>query len=297
MDPSPGERGQGNALAWTLSRSPLVEKTFCIPGNGGIATGDAKIENGPPGISMVAFARRVDFSKEKNVNLVIPGSEEPIVQGIEEWFRKEGIPVFGPSKGAARLEGSKCFAKDFMARHSTPTARYWNCSTVEEAYSCLNNIDYPLVIKASGLAGDKGVLMPSTPQENRAAVHTMMIQKLYGEAGAEIVIEELLSGDEISITLVSDGSLLALFPVGQDAQRILDGNTGANTGGMGVYAPTDLLSAEQIDRITKTIFESTIKGIRDEGMAHVEDTHVHLQLILYRAPFHGLHLCWSDDNI
>ncbi|RYP60919.1 hypothetical protein DL769_007926 [Monosporascus sp. CRB-8-3] len=284
-----GSGGREHALAWTLSRSPLVEKIFCIPGNGGTATGDTKIENGPSGISMVDFARLVDFSKQKKVNLVIPGSEEPIVQGIERWFKKEGIPVFGPSKGAARLEGSKCFAKDFMARHSIPTARYWNCSTAEEAYSCLDKIDCPVVVKASGLAGGKGVLMPSTPEENRAAVHTLMIQKPYGEAGAEIVIEELLSGDEISITLVSDGSSLALFPVGQDAQRILDGNTGANTGGMGVYAPTDLLSAEQIDRITKTILEPTIKGIREEGMAHIEDTHPTFTFDLYSTghPFMG----------
>jgi phosphoribosylamine--glycine ligase/phosphoribosylformylglycinamidine cyclo-ligase len=185
---------------------------------------------------------------------------------VEEWFRNEGIPVFGPSKKAAKLEGSKCFAKDFMVRHSIPTAKHWNCSTAEEAYQCLGKVDFPVVIKASGLAGGKGVLMPTTPEENRAAVDSIMVQKAFGDAGDQIVIEELLSGDEISITLISDGNSLELFPVGQDAQRILDGNTGANTGGMGVYAPTHLLSDEQITQVIKTILEPTVQGIRDEGI-------------------------------
>lgn len=132
-------------------------------------------------------------------------SEKPIVQGVESWFREEGIPIFGPSKGAARLEGSNRFAKGFMTRHSIPIARYCNCSTVREAYRRLDEIDFPVVIKASGLAGSKGVLTPRTPEENRAAVDKIMIKNVFGEAGAEIIIEELLSGKEISITLISDG--------------------------------------------------------------------------------------------
>jgi phosphoribosylamine--glycine ligase / phosphoribosylformylglycinamidine cyclo-ligase len=268
-----GSGGREHALAWALSRSNLVEKVLCVPGNGGTAIGDPKIENGPPGIATNDFALLVSLAREQRINLVVPGSEEAIVRGVEDRFRQEGIPVFGPSKGAARLEGSKCFAKDFMARHSIPTAKYWNCSTVEDAYSCLDRICFPVVIKASGLAGGKGVLMPSSREEARAAVESMMVQKTFGDAGAEIVIEELLSGDEISITFVSDGTSLRLFPVGQDAQRILDGNIGANTGGMGVYAPTHLLSPEGIDDIVKIIFEPTIKGIRDEGIAFTKTTH------------------------
>ncbi|KAI0388561.1 phosphoribosylglycinamide synthetase [Xylariaceae sp. FL0594] len=260
-----GAGGREHAIAWSLAQSPRVEKVICIPGNGATAYKLAKVENAPQTISANNFGELVKFAKDNAINLVVPGTEKYIVGGIERCFKDAGVAVFGPSEEAARLEGSKCFAKEFMTRHSIPTAKYWNCYSLEDARRALGQTDFPIVVKASGLAGGKGVLMPNGADENLSAVKTIMCDRVFGDAGNEIVIEERLYGDEISITFVTDGRSLRLFPVGQDAQRIRDGNEGANTGGMGVYAPTAILDDGQIKSIIKNILEPSVKGISDEG--------------------------------
>jgi phosphoribosylamine--glycine ligase / phosphoribosylformylglycinamidine cyclo-ligase len=260
-----GSGGREHAFAWSLSKSSLVEKVICIPGNGGTARGDPKIENGPVSLTADDYPGLVNFAKSRGINLVVPSSEGPLVDGIERYFRDEGIVVFGPTEEAARLEGSKCAAKDFMSRHGIPTAEYKNFRDFETAKEYLGTVTHPVVIKASGLAGGKGVLMPTNREENLAALRSLMVDKIFGKAGMEVVIEERLLGDEISITFLTDGYDLRMFPAGQDAQRILDGNLGANTGGMGVYAPTPLLTAEQLHEIERTILQPTVDGIREEG--------------------------------
>lgn len=260
-----GRGGREHAFAWCLSKSSLVEKVICIPGNGGTARGDPKIENGPASLCENDYPGLVNFAKSRRINLVVPCSEGPLVDGIEKYFRDKGIVVFGPTEEAARLEGSKCAAKDFMSRHGIPRAEYKSFRNFQTAKEYLGTVTHPVVIKASGLAGGKGVLMPTNQEENLAAIKTLMVDKTFGKAGTEVVIEERLLGDEISITSLTDGYNLRLFPAGQDAQRILDGNLGANTGGMGVYAPTPLLTSKQLHEIERTILQPTVDGIREEG--------------------------------
>ena len=259
-----GAGGREHAIAFYLARSSLVDKIICIPGNGATSRGLAKVENAPQTVSPNDFGELVQYAKDNSVNLVVPCTDHYIVAGIERWFREAGVPVFGPSEEAARLEGSKCFAKEFMTRHSIPTAQYWNCSSIDDALKALSEANFPVVVKASGLAGGKGVLMPNGADKNVSAVMSIMRDRAFGDAGNETVIEERLDGDEISITFVTDRYNLYLFPVGQDGQRIRDGNKGANTG---VYALTTKLDDEQVKGIVKDILEPTVKGIRNEGTA------------------------------
>lgn len=262
-----GSGGREHALAWSLAKSNCVAQVICIPGNGGTAEGDPKIKNVERGIARTDFEWLVAYAKSNEIGLVVSGSEEPIVNGVEMYFKKAEIPFFGPSYEAARLEGSKCFAKDFMTRHHIPTAAYSNFDDFETAKGYLERMQNLVVIKASGLAAGKGVLMPVTKEESIEDLKTIMVDRAFGESGSQVVIEERLEGDEISITMLSDGKSLKIFPAGQDAQRILDGNLGANTGGMGVYAPTDLLSNEQLREIESKILQPTIDGCRKEGKA------------------------------
>ena len=260
-----GSGGREHAFAWHLAKSTLVHKVFCVPGNGGTAQCGSKVENAPRALSATDYPALVNYAKLQAINFVIPSSERPLVEGVEKYFREAGIRFFGPTFEAARLEGSKCFAKDFMARHRIPTAGYQNFSDYEAAKAYLASLSHKVVIKASGLASGKGVLMPNNVSESMVALDKIMLKRAFGDAGAEIVIEELLVGDEISITILSDGQSLKMFPAGQDAQRILEGNLGANTGGMGVYAPTPLLTERQIDEIDRSILQPTISGMRAEG--------------------------------
>lgn len=201
------------------------------------------------------------------INLVIPGPEAPLVAGIVDAFRSKSphIQVFGPSQAAARMEGSKTFSKDFMARHSIPTAQYANFSDHDAARKHLETVPYPVVIKASGLAAGKGVVLPQTKDEALTALHDIMSDKQFGAAGDEVVIEELLEGDEVSILTFCDGTSIMSLPPAQDHKRIGDGDSGANTGGMGTYAPAPIVSAALMEEIERTAILPTVKGMREEG--------------------------------
>ena len=261
-----GNGGREHALAWKLSQSPRIDRIYVVPGNGGTAS-LAKTEN-VPSIKQEDFPALVQFAKEKNVNLVVPGPEAPLVAGIVDYFEKHAgkdVRCFGPIEAAARMEGSKTFSKDFMKRHNIPTAAYENFSDYEAAKKYLDSISHNVVIKASGLAAGKGVIIPQSKEEAHAALKEIMQDKEFGSAGDEVVIEEFLEGDELSILTFSDGTTIKSLPPAQDHKRIGDGDTGPNTGGMGTYAPTRIAPPEIIEQVHKDILQPTVDGMKKEG--------------------------------
>ncbi|GAB7343689.1 hypothetical protein MBLNU457_1674t1 [Dothideomycetes sp. NU457] len=264
-----GNGGREHALAWKLSQSSQVGHIYCVPGNGGTAS-VSKVTN-VSDISAEDFPALQNFANESNVNLLIPGPEAPLVAGVVDFFAEHApeIRCFGPSKAAARMEGSKTFSKDFMKRHNIPTAAYENFSNYREASKYLDSVDHDVVIKADGLAAGKGVIIPKTKQEAHAALKEIMLDREFGAAGDKVVIEEFLEGDEISILSFSDGHNIKSLPPAQDHKRIGDGDTGPNTGGMGTYAPTPAATQAQLEEIHRTTLEPTINGMRQEGYQFV----------------------------
>jgi phosphoribosylamine--glycine ligase/phosphoribosylformylglycinamidine cyclo-ligase len=257
-----GNGGREHALAWKLSQSPRVESILVVPGNGGTSS-CPKVSNVDQ-VKADDYPSLVVLAQKHNVNLLVPGPEAPLVDGIESYFRAVGIPCFGPSKLAARMEGSKTFSKDFMKRHNIPTAAYENFSDYDKAREYLDSVDHDIVIKASGLAAGKGVIIPKTKKEAHEALKDIMLKKEFGSAGDEVVIEEFLEGDELSILSFSDGYTIRSLPPAQDHKRIFDGDQGPNTGGMGCYAPTKIATKSLIDEIERTILQPTIDGVRKD---------------------------------
>lgn len=260
-----GNGGREHALAWKLAQSPLAGKIYVAPGNGGTATMGTKVETVSIGSSPADFSKLVEFATSKDVGLVVPGPEQPLVDGIADAFKHVGIPVFGPSTAAARMEGSKAFSKDFMKAYNIPTASYENFTDYEEAKKYVTNAKTRLVIKASGIAAGKGVLIPETTEEALGAIKEIMVDRAFGDAGDEVVIEEYLEGDELSILCVSDGYSYVYFPPAQDHKRIGDNDTGLNTGGMGAYAPAPLATKSLLAKIESSILKPSIDGMRKAG--------------------------------
>ncbi|KAL8361929.1 hypothetical protein RB601_007632 [Gaeumannomyces tritici] len=255
-----GNGGREHALAWKLSQSPRVESIVVVPGNGGTAS-LPKVSNNTT-VSAEDFDGFVALARASNVNLVVPGPEAPLVDGVEAYFRRAGIPCFGPSRDAARMEGSKTFSKDFMKRHNIPTAAYENFSDHAAASAYVSKVGHNVVIKATGLAAGKGVIIPGTAQEAQDALKQIMVDKAFGAAGDEVVVEEFLEGDELSILSFCDGYTIRSLPPAQDHKRIFDGDQGPNTGGMGCYAPTNIATPELIARIEREVLQPTIDGMR-----------------------------------
>lgn len=262
-----GNGGREHALAWKLSQSARVESIVAIPGNGGTSTCQKVTNNSS--IKANDYPALVKFAQENGINLVVPGPEAPLVDGIEDYFRAVGIRCYGPSKAAARMEGSKTFSKDFMKKHNIPTAAYENFSDYEAARKYLDSINHNVVIKASGLAAGKGVIIPQSKEEAQAALKEIMQDKEFGSAGDEVVIEEFLEGDELSILSFSDGYTIKSLPAAQDHKRIFDGDLGPNTGGMGCYAPTKLATKSLIEEVERTILQPTIDGMRKDRMPFI----------------------------
>lgn len=261
-----GNGGREHAIAWKLLQSPLIEHIYVCPGNGGTATISSKVTN-ITSVKDTDFPGLVAFAQEKYVNFLIPGPEAPLVAGIVDYFAQHAahIKAFGPSQAAATMEGSKTFSKDFMKRHRIPTAAYENFSSYDDATKYLDSISHSVVIKASGLAAGKGVIIPQTKEEAHAALKDIMLSKEFGAAGDEVVIEEFMTGDELSILTFSDGHTIKSLPPAQDHKRIFDGDQGPNTGGMGTYAPTRIAPPELLAQVDKEILQPTVDGMRSEG--------------------------------
>lgn len=261
-----GNGGREHALALKLAESPLVSLVYVAPGNGGTASAGGKVSNAP--VSVTDTAGLVALAKSKAVNLVVVGPEVPLVAGLSDAMAKAGIKCFGPSAAAAKLEASKAFSKDFMVKYGIRTARYENFTDAKSAKAHVEAVDYPVVVKASGLAAGKGVIIPQNKAEAVAAVESIMVSKEFGDAGSEVVIEEFLTGEEVSILALCDGKTCVCMPGAQDHKRALDGDNGLNTGGMGAYAPAPCLTPKLRD-ICAGICQASVTAMAKEGTPFV----------------------------
>lgn len=257
-----GSGGREHALAWKALQSPLVEKVFVAPGNAGTAR-EENMEN--VAIDVMAFDELEAFAKENEVGLTIVGPEAPLVDGLVDQFAAAGLKAFGPSKGAAQLEGSKAFTKDFLARQNIPTADYQNFTEVEPALAYLREKGAPIVVKADGLAAGKGVIVAETLEQAEEAVKDMLSGNAFGDAGCRVVIEEFLTGEEASFIVMVDGKNILPMATSQDHKRVGDGDTGPNTGGMGAYSPAPVVTPEIHDRVMAEVIRPTVEGMAAEG--------------------------------
>lgn len=257
-----GSGGREHALAWKAAQSADVEKVFVAPGNAGTELED-KLENIAIGVG--DFEALADFAEQNEVGLTIVGPEAPLVDGVVDYFAERGLRCFGPSKGAAQLEGSKAFTKDFLARHNIPTAEYQNFTEVEPALEYLREKGAPIVVKADGLAAGKGVIVAETLEQAEDAVKDMLSGNAFGDAGCRVVIEEFLDGEEASFIVIVDGKNILPMATSQDHKRVGDGDTGPNTGGMGAYSPAPVVTSEIHDRIMEQVIVPTVEGMAKEG--------------------------------
>jgi phosphoribosylamine--glycine ligase len=257
-----GSGGREHALAWALKQSPQITHLFSATGNAGISRLTKPAEVNPGDIQSVA-----DFAAREKMDLVVIGPEQPLVDGLADALALRGVAAFGPMQAAARLEGSKVFAKEFMARHGVPTARYVVAETAEDAFKAVSDgsFGFPVVIKADGLAAGKGVIIAADEAEAKQAIQDLLIDRKLGEAGARLLIEEAMVGREVSYLIFSDGKDFAAMPVAQDHKRAFDGDRGPNTGGMGAFSTPGLLDAELEARIVRKIVEPSLEGARADG--------------------------------
>ncbi|PVU92520.1 hypothetical protein BB561_003761 [Smittium simulii] len=264
-----GSGGREHALALAIAKSSKVSQIFVAPGNGGTESGNPKIQNVKINHNKEDFHKLTQFAVENDINLVIPGPEQPLVDGISASFKKIGVPCFGPSTVAASLEGSKAFSKDFMRKHNIPTAEYKNFTDYNKAKAYLESIDHKVVVKASGLAAGKGVYIPNNKQEALDSLKELMVDRVFGDSGAEVVIEEFLEGEEISVLAISDGYTVVQLPAAQDHKRAYNNDEGPNTGGMGAYAPAPVATKELLAEIQNSVIKPTIDGMRKDGFPFV----------------------------
>lgn len=257
-----GNGGREHALAWKVRQSPLADKVFVAPGNAGTALEEG-IEN--VAISGTDLTALVQFAQQNQIGLTIVGPEAPLVAGVVDAFRTNGLKIFGPTQTAAQLEGSKSFAKDFLARHKIPTAEYQNFTEVEPALAYLHEKGVPIVIKADGLAAGKGVIVAMTMQEAEEAVKDMLSGNAFGDAGSRVVIEEFLDGEEASFIVMVDGKNVEPMATSQDHKRVGEGDKGLNTGGMGAYSPAPVVTPEIHQRVMEQIIYPTVRGMAAEN--------------------------------
>lgn len=255
-----GSGGREHAIAYCVAKSDKVEKIYCTPGNAGIA----ELAECAP-IGAMEFDKIVAFAKEKEVDLVIVGMDDPLVGGLVDELEAEGIRTFGPRKNAAILEGSKAFSKDLMKKYKIPTAAYENFTDPDEAIKYLETAKMPIVLKADGLALGKGVLICNTLEEAKEGVKTLMLDKQFGDAGNEIVIEEFMTGREVSVLAFCDGKTIKCMTSAQDHKRAKDGDQGLNTGGMGTFSPSPFYNDEVEAFCEKYVYQSTIDAMASEG--------------------------------
>ncbi|MET0046427.1 MAG: phosphoribosylamine--glycine ligase [Sedimenticola sp.] len=276
-----GSGGREHALAWKAAQSPLADKVYVAPGNAGTAL-EPKLENVVIGVedidALVAFAR------ENDIGLTIVGPEAPLVIGVVDAFNEAGLNCFGPTAGAAQLEGSKAFTKDFLARHEIPTADYQTFTEIDPALAYLDEKGAPIVIKADGLAAGKGVIVAMTREDAEAAVRDMLSGNAFGEAGHRVVIEEFLDGEEASFIVMADGKNVLPMATSQDHKRAGNGDTGLNTGGMGAYSPAPVVSEEIYQRIMDEVIMPTVNGMAAEGLPYTGFLYAGLMIMADGTP-------------
>lgn len=258
-----GSGGREHALAWRVAQSAQVGSVYVAPGNAG-----TELENGVENISLASEDTEglLGFAKENQVDLTIVGPEAPLVAGIVDRFTEAGLACFGPTAAAAQLEGSKAFAKDFMARHGIPTAAYGNFTDIDEAVTFIRQQGAPIVVKADGLAAGKGVIIAQTVEEAEIAVRDMLAGNAFGEAGHRVVVEEFLTGEEASFIVMADGEHILPLATSQDHKARDEGDLGPNTGGMGAYSPAPVIDDELHKRAMETVIEPTVRGMAEQGM-------------------------------
>ncbi|WP_444920915.1 phosphoribosylamine--glycine ligase [Microbulbifer sp. CnH-101-G] len=276
-----GSGGREHALAWKAAQNPKVGTMFVAPGNAGTAR-EGKVQNVAIGVDN--FPALADFAEENGVELTIVGPEAPLVDGIVDFFNGRGLAIFGPSKGAAQLEGSKAFTKDFLERHEIPTAAYRNFTEIEPAVEYIRERGAPIVVKADGLAAGKGVIVAETEQQAELAVRDMLSGNAFGDAGCRVVIEEFLQGEEASFIVMVDGENILPMATSQDHKRVGDGDTGPNTGGMGAYSPAPVVTDSVYQRIMQEVIEPTVKGLAAEGTPYTGFLYAGLMIDPQGAP-------------
>jgi phosphoribosylamine--glycine ligase len=259
-----GAGGREHALAWKLAQSPRVQKVFVAPGNGGTAA-----ENGVENVAVSEIGDLVAFAKKERIQLTVVGPEAPLAAGVVDQFQDAGLKIFGPTRAAAQLEASKDFAKSFMTRHGIPTALHRTFERADEAKAFVDERGAPIVVKADGLAAGKGVVVAASVPEAHAAIDEMMTRKSLGAAGARVVIEHVLEGEEASFIVMSDGVHVLALATSQDHKRLRDGDKGPNTGGMGAYSPAPLVTPKVHARVMREIIMPAIQGLAQEGMPYV----------------------------
>jgi phosphoribosylamine--glycine ligase len=258
-----GSGGREHALAWRLAQAAKVQKVYVAPGNAGTA-----LENGVENIAITAIPDLIAFAQREHIHLTVVGPEAPLAAGIVDDFRAAGLKIFGPSKAAAQLESSKDFAKSFMVRHHIPTALYQTFSEIADACAYVEKQGAPIVIKADGLAAGKGVVVAMTVQEAHAAITMMLSDNKLGNAGARVIIEEFLVGEEASFIVMVDGKNVLPLATSQDHKQLLDGDHGPNTGGMGAYSPAPVVTPKLHSRIVREVILPVVQGMEKEGITY-----------------------------
>jgi len=260
-----GGGGREHTICYVISKSQNLEKLYCIPGNGGIS----QIAEIPEGISLSDFDKIAKFCKEKRIDIVIPGPEEPLVKGIKDYLQKEKIKVFGPDTYSAMLEGSKVFAKEIMVKAGIPTAKFEIFDDSNKAKAYIEKVGAPIVVKADGLCGGKGAFVCKTKEEAISAIEKLMEEKIFGDSGNKVIIEEELVGEETSYIVITDGENFKALPTSQDHKRLLDDDKGPNTGGMGAYSPAPLVTPELRKKIEEKIIKPALKQMQKEGHPYI----------------------------
>lgn len=258
-----GSGGREHALAWKLAQSKRIQVVLVAPGNGGTAL-DARMKN----VAITDPAALADFAQQEQVTLTVVGPEAPLAAGIVDIFRERGMKIFGPTRKAAQLESSKDFAKAFMERHGIPTARYQTFSDADAAHRYIDEQGAPIVIKADGLAAGKGVVVAMTLQEAHGAIDMMLSDNRFGDAGARVVVEEFLEGEEASFIVMVDGKNMLPLATSQDHKRLLDQDLGPNTGGMGAYSPAPIVTPQLHARVMREIIQPTVQGMAKDGIPY-----------------------------
>ncbi|EKF9441567.1 phosphoribosylamine--glycine ligase [Vibrio cholerae] len=276
-----GSGGREHALAWKVAQNPQVDTIYVAPGNAGTAL-EHKVQNVNIGITDIPAL--VAFAQDKAIELTIVGPEAPLVIGVVDAFRAAGLPIFGPTQGAAQLEGSKAFTKDFLARHNIPTAAYANFTEIEPALAYVREKGAPIVVKADGLAAGKGVIVAMTLQEAEDAIQDMLAGNAFGSAGSRVVVEEFLDGEEASFIVMVDGENALPMATSQDHKRVGDADTGPNTGGMGAYSPAPVVTQDVHDRVMREVIYPTVRGMAAEGNTYTGFLYAGLMIDSTGAP-------------